>query len=352
MTGRGRPLRFLALVALGWTGSRLLLLWPQAGSLPEAIRAVAPRAPVLASGAGDVRRAPHVAFSASGAASRRERPRAAGAATRDPVAPTPSPRPGLGARPDPFNVTFALWGLNDFSKVLFDKPMPRRDAAPVSRPVGQERLSPLQSPWSASAWFVARGGSSTTSAPAGGQLGGSQAGARLAYLLSPSLRLAAFARVTSPLQGKGREAALGLEWQPTRAPVRLVAERRFGLDGTRGGPGLALVAGVYREMMPKTRVDAYGQAGAIHRGRLEPYADGAIRITRDAGDLGRARLSLGVGAWGGAQRDATRLDLGPTAALTVPVAGKNLRVAVDWRQRVAGNVRPGSGPALTVGMDF
>jgi hypothetical protein len=30
----------------------------------------------------------------------------------------------------------------------------------------------------------------------------------------------------------------------------------------------------------------------------------------------------------------------------------NVRVHVDWRQRVAGNALPGSGPALTLAGDF
>ena len=40
--GHGRPLRFLALVAIGWVLLRIAFLWPQTGSLPEAIRAVLP----------------------------------------------------------------------------------------------------------------------------------------------------------------------------------------------------------------------------------------------------------------------------------------------------------------------
>jgi hypothetical protein len=30
----------------------------------------------------------------------------------------------------------------------------------------------------------------------------------------------------------------------------------------------------------------------------------------------------------------------------------NVKVHVDWRQRIAGNARPGSGPALTLASDF
>ena len=40
--GRGRPLRFLALVSAGWVTLRVLLLWPEGATLPEAIRAAVP----------------------------------------------------------------------------------------------------------------------------------------------------------------------------------------------------------------------------------------------------------------------------------------------------------------------
>jgi ribosomal protein L4 len=30
----------------------------------------------------------------------------------------------------------------------------------------------------------------------------------------------------------------------------------------------------------------------------------------------------------------------------------NIKVHFDWRQKVAGNARPGSGPALTLAGDF
>jgi hypothetical protein len=31
---------------------------------------------------------------------------------------------------------------------------------------------------------------------------------------------------------------------------------------------------------------------------------------------------------------------------------RNLRVHFDWRQKLAGNARPGSGPAVTLAGDF
>ncbi|MET0310212.1 MAG: hypothetical protein ABW023_16020 [Sphingomonas sp.] len=213
-------------------------------------------------------------------------------------------------------------------------------------------IAPMPSRWSAGAWLVARPGTGLGAAPGGGQIGGSQAGLRIAWLAVPDKEIAVFARIAAPLAGRGAEGAIGLEWQPTRAPVRLVAEQRFGLDGTPDGTGLGVIAGLDTPLPAVFRLEVYGQAGAIRRSRIEPYADGAARATRVVAGSGRLRLALGVGIWGAAQRDARRLDLGPSATLGLPLGAQNIRLALDWRQRVAGDARPGSGPALTIGGDF
>jgi hypothetical protein len=203
--------------------------------------------------------------------------------------------------------------------------------------------------WSASAWFVTRRG-----APAGGALlGGDQAGIRIAHALDARQRVRAYVRATVPLAATGRELAAGVEWQPTRLPLRMVAEHRAMLDGGSGGPAIGMVGGGWVTGLPlDVSLEAYGQAGAVFRARADPFADGAIRATRDVGRIGRVRLELGAGAWGAAQREAARLDVGPSAAATVPVGDLALRIALDWRERVAGDARPGSGPALTVGAGF
>jgi hypothetical protein len=146
--------------------------------------------------------------------------------------------------------------------------------------------------------------------------------------------------------------SLGFEWQPSRAPVRIVAEQRFALGGGGSSPGLGMIAGVDAALAHGFRLESYGQTGVIRRRRIEPYIDSAARATRGVMVAGGVRLALGGGAWGGAQRDVARLDLGPSATLALPVAGQTIRVALDWRQRVAGDARAGSGPALTIGGDF
>jgi hypothetical protein len=329
VSGRGRPLRFFALVVFAWVGARVAMLWPRTGSLPAAIQAALP-----------------IAHAEPRAAAPRAAPQAKAApqALRNLPAPLALPvyRAPL-ADGDP-RVQLALMGLVQYGEPGW-APSPPLAALPMRALPAPERLDPLPDRWSLSSWVVARGGGGPAAAP-GGQIGGGQAGARIAWLLAPRQRLAAYGRATMPLQGKGRELALGLEWQPTRAPVRLIAERRFGLDGNPGGTGVGAIAGLDREWRG-FRLESYGQAGIVLRGRADPYADGAARGVREM-EKGPVRLGLGAGAWGAAQRDAQRLDLGPSATLAV----RNLRLALDWRQRVAGEAKPDSGLALTLGADF
>ncbi len=100
------------------------------------------------------------------------------------------------------------------------------------------------------------------------------------------------------------------------------------------------------------RLEAYAQGGVVRRTRTEPFADGALRIAQPVTTIGRMRIDLGVGGWGGVQRGAARLDVGPTLAVAIPMTDRTMRVTLDWRQRIAGQAAPGSGPALSIGSDF
>lgn len=309
------------------------MLWPEGASLPEAIEAAFPLRPAAA--ATPLRIDP-----AEPAV------RTMPIATHLPVPALLASEPAV-ARGDPTRINLAMLGLVSFGReeALGIPPgtLPRRPSPPAMLP---EPAQPSR--WSASAWFVTRRGA----ASGGPMLGGDQAGLRIAYHPG-SGRIALFARLTAPLAGRGKEAAVGVDWQPTAAPVRVIAEYRVGLDGAPGGPALGVVAGVYGVPLPLDfRLEAYGQAGAVARKRIDPFADGALRVTREIARAGDARLDIGAGAWGAAQREAVRLDIGPSAIATVPVGDSAIRVAIDWRERVAGDARPGSGPALSLGADF
>ncbi len=222
------------------------------------------------------------------------------------------------------------------------------DIGPVV-PLLDPSIAPVQSARTTiSLWMLARPGAAT-----GGpvQLGGGQAGVRVRVPVAGQGRLAAVGRAATPLAGQGREMALGIEWRPV-APVALVVERRVALDSDGNGTGIGLIAGFDRTLPGGPAIEAYGQAGVVLRDRAEPYADGAARVLHPVAAIGRGTIRLGIGAWGGAQRGAARFDIGPSAVALLPLGGHDVRLSLDWRQRVAGDAAPGSGPVLTLGSDF
>lgn len=350
MSQTGRPLRFLGGVLLGWTALRCVMLWPQ---LAEAGSPAAPVSPVVAGRPARTVLLPRAeVLSVPVALVPGAVPRAF-LRTAAPPAPAPArprlPLPAVLAPSQPHPLAAAVLGVG------WSLP-PTPLAGPLQPP--QSSLVPFapaaRAPrrWSADLWLLARPDS-----PGGGlsapQLGGSQIGVRLGYALDRRDRIALAGRLSAPLHGRGAEAAVGLEWRPFRAPLRIVADQRIALDGGRSGPELALVAGLPPTRLPlRFSLEAYGQAGAIARRRIEGYADGAAHLLRPIAAIGAARIELGAGAWGGIQPGARRLDIGPSAALVMPVAGHGIRLSLDWRERIAGDARPRSGPALSLGASF
>ena len=164
-------------------------------------------------------------------------------------------------------------------------------------------------------------------------------------------------RFTAALAGeREREAALGASARLARSvPVRIVTEAR--LTETDRGEELRGAAFAVSELplidLPGGLVgEAYAQAGYVSGHYSTAFIDGQVRAMREFFRKGPARLAVGGGAWGGAQSDANRLDVGPSAALSVRVGDINARVMADYRVRVAGGAEPSSGPAVTVAAGF
>ncbi|UIP06588.1 hypothetical protein LY632_12980 [Erythrobacter sp. SDW2] len=102
------------------------------------------------------------------------------------------------------------------------------------------------------------------------------------------------------------------------------------------------------QLSERIRVEAYAQGGYIGGDYATAFADGQVRIDRKVAEVGGAELRLGAGVWGGAQKDAARLDVGPTASLEFDLGDVPLRLSVDYRTRVTGNAAPDSGVAVTI----
>lgn len=202
-------------------------------------------------------------------------------------------------------------------------------------------------------WALLRNGLANSSLAQGGTLGGSQVGARLTYKFTP--QIAASLRFSSSAGGvRGAEAAAGVRWQPLRAvPVALNFERRERLGRFGGRSDFAAFAegGLYE--LPVALgfdLNAYAQAGVVGVKTADWFADGSLALTRP---LWR-NLSAGVGLWAGGQSNNPdgsiyRVDGGPRLSYAVR---RNVRLHLDYRQRLAGDALPSSGPALTIAGDF
>ena len=191
-----------------------------------------------------------------------------------------------------------------------------------------------------------------------GQLGGSQAGARISYPIFEAgpTEISLTARLSSPIERlAGAEAALGIAVRPMESvPLSIMVDRRIALArGGRNAWSIGVAGGVYRKPVGLgLELDGYAQTGIVGANSRDLFVDGSAAISRPVEIGNRVNLSLGAGLWGGAQPGVTRLDIGPELGLRFSIGDMGMRLAVGWRQRIAGSAEPGSGPALTLGADF
>lgn len=220
--------------------------------------------------------------------------------------------------------------------------------------------------WSADAWGFWRQGSDAAPIAQGRVpiYGASQIGALLQYRIGPENardpRL--YARAYRALVRRGEsELALGASARPLpRVPVRVFGEVRVtdGAFRTEARPSAFAVTEIPPIGLPfGTRLETYAQAGWVGGTDASLFADGQASLTREIDQVAEAsdnalRLSLGAGAWGGAQEDAHRVDLGPTMRLDVRLGEVPARLSLDWRERVEGDAAPGSGAAVTLSTRF
>ncbi|MDO9370176.1 MAG: hypothetical protein Q7T68_16545 [Sphingopyxis sp.] len=212
--------------------------------------------------------------------------------------------------------------------------------------------------WSLGGWLYVRAGDAPSQGgiAAASQVGGSQAGLRLGYGFGDSGRARAYGRATMAIrEPQQREIAFGIAFAPiAHLPIDVAVEQRVaaGKDG-RTALAAMVSGGVGDVGLPGGfRLDAYGQAGLVGARQRDGFADGAVVIDRRLGPDEATPLRLGALAAGAVQPGAARVDVGPRLTLRLPNVGQGSRIALDWRQRVAGDAHPESGAALTLAADF
>jgi len=355
---RGQPL--VALIALlgGWIGVRAALLEspPAPTVLAEAPARMVPvtmaRPPIA-----EVGLHPRRAEAPSSAAL--PPPRLAPVPVRAPLAPLADAAAGprvAGGHQMLWLAGLALLPLP--AEAALARPVVVGGPFPPLLPAGPRRLREPAPRWSADGWLLWRGQDGALAL--GGTYGGGQAGAVVRYHLAPASarRPALYLRASSPLRiPHGAELAAGLALRPlARVPVVAAAELR-AVQTSSGRAVLRPAAMLVSEFPPLAaplglRAEVYGATGYVGGRDATAFVDGQVRADRRVMRLGPADLRAGGGLWGGAQRGAARLDLGPSATLAVPLGAGGARVSADWRFRVIGDAAPASGPAVTLSAGF
>ncbi len=272
-----------------------------------------------------------------------------------PPAAQPEPPPGImlaasAPPPEPapaFRLAEAAYarlaaGQRRQAAALFDAALA---VEPENRQWQRDRAA-LRQRWQLGGFSLLRDGAGGGPA-ASPVLGGGQMGASIAFLPDPLARrpLALVARAnvaagSAGVQAETAQAAIGLR-QTLRPGITLSAERLIALgSATRGEWTLRLAAGG-----ETGRFSGYGEAGVLGSGGLYGGGQASARLFR----LGPATLA--AGSWASLQTgvpDVWRVDVGPS----VSAQWRAVRLQADWRQRVAGNAAPGSGPVVTLSAGF
>lgn len=345
--GSGRPLRFFLLVIAAWIGGRVTMQSPRVAPLVIS-------APLHQAAPAPIAKAPVRPYLATWASSRR-----IASLPRHAAPPRRSAPPALGGALDAmdfirFTTAFSgrHYGASSALAALADTETARAPwpvAIPAAPPPGNDR-------WRASAWMLWRpDGGAAPANLSGGQLGASQAGARVDYDLTPRSpsSLAAFARVSAALAHPTQpEAALGVALQPSRhLPVSIGVERRIALDRTARNAMAVVMAGGFgpREALLGVMAEGYAQTGMVGGRSRDPFVDGRLSITHP---VDRTTMAVGASLSGGAQPGVHRVDVGPALHVRLPTAPVAARMTMEWRERVSGQARPRSGLALTLAADF
>lgn len=220
--------------------------------------------------------------------------------------------------------------------------------------------------WSIYGWSLLRASSRVRTLAPAGQYGGSQAGLVLRYTVRGApVATEIYARaVAAVARDDDRTLAIGIAARPwSKIPVDLAVERRFGLAERQRDrfAAMVLAGGGVSLGGSRIRIDGYGQAGFVGWNQRQAFFDLQMLATRPVTVQDGPAVLLGGGLWAGGQQERDpaghkrwvhRADLGPRAALDLPVGDSRITVAFDWRQRIDGNAQPGSGAVVTVSAGF
>lgn len=347
-TARGRPVRFFAFFMGGW-----VILRVASTMIDGDIEKLSPLQPEPVAAAEPITPQTERVASTSSATIR---PHAAQSSVRKPFFASEKTVVTMAAISEPASTPkYAPAPEPMMEKGERDPSKPSGQPAPPAFPLASV-TNPQPDRWHASAWLLWREGSGNTrDLVTAGRLGGSQAGLRIDYDMTPESvsRAALYGRVSTALNRPAQpEGALGVTWQPVRSvPLAIAGERRIALgDGARNANAVFAVGGFGpRPVLGNVEAEAYAQAGMVGFNRRDLFADGKLSLLTP---VTRTPARTGISLSGGAQPEVARLDIGPEVQLRLPLPRAASRLSIEWRERVAGRAAPSSGLAVTLGGDF
>ncbi|MFA6219282.1 MAG: hypothetical protein WC692_05845 [Erythrobacter sp.] len=365
---RGQPLLFLGLLLVGWVSLRVALWEPPWPMLPRPTDVL--RLGDLVQHAQADRRLLRVDAGPSSLSTGNLA--TASALWAAPASLAPLPVAGIGfPQARIFAANHRAIGQNLLWMAgMTDLPLPNAvdawlDAASPAADLAHRRTPPEgggnPDRWRVDGWLVLREGSGglLTAGDRPSSYGASQAGAVLGFRLAPRSRHdpVAYLRASKALVAGGEtEGAAGFAARPFPGlPVNLHAEIRIaGHAGRREvRPAVFASAGLPDTPLPlDLKAEAYAQAGYVGGDFATGFVDGRVTVAREIRRGKLASLDAGLGLWGGAQRDAARLDIGPRLQVSLHVGDAPARLSADYRIRIAGGAEPGTGAAITLSTGF
>lgn len=356
---RGRPIVMLAMVGLSWVAFRAVT-WesPFPEQLPDALPAV----PTLIAQTEPLADKPV--------------PAAIMEEAMEVFEAKPAGKPSYVVRVPlelaPASTNLAMYSEQKYSSgghqmlwlaAMSQLPVPLALEQQVITGTGPNAPDPLQEPdnpkrWSVDAWALWREGSGIAQGRRP-SYGASQAGAVFNYRLHPSSGHdpRVFVRgYRALIDNPETEVSVGVSGRPlpdipVRVHVEMRATERF--DETEFRPSAFVTTELVPQKLPfDTYAEVYGQAGYVGGDFPTHFADGQVHIMRDVHDFDLAKVSVGAAAWGGMQKGASRVDIGPSVRVDLDIGDVPARVSVDYREQVAGEAEPGSGVAVTVSTRF
>lgn len=368
---KGTPLALFGLLMTGWVGVRAMV-WESSAALPPSPQLAALPGPEMAADApaDGTAAVPRAAIMPPPAAAMAGRPLSVPLAV--PLAAVRAPSAVRASRAPRFAIAPAMpQQAGGASAFALAAPPGEEPALAGASPVRPSQPVPPRSGaraprWSFDAWGFYREGSDLAPISQGRVpiYGASQIGGIAQYRLLPHSRRdpRLYVRAYRALVARGEsEGAFGGSIRPiANLPLRAFAEVRYtdGPFAKEVRPSIFVISELPPQALPADfTLEAYGQAGWVGGDFATAFADGQVSLARELARFtvpGGAplRISAGAGAWGGAQRDAQRLDVGPTVRLEWMMGRVPARLSVDWRERVGGDAAPESGVAATLSTSF